>query len=380
MTGPAYPAARTVAARVQPHLATRRAGAVGRGIENLAPDPDPAVIEAVINVAFWASLRREEIYSPTVSLAWLPPEMAEHPLRFERPLPLVPDSLVRLAPAVERPGIHLGLWANGGGDIMIWGVCRELPALCFVLEVSAPGLLVIKHSREEESFKFVNLAVLEGDQIKALDLSGTRLTDCPPLVASLLGFGTLQPAAGSTHVMMELAASMRAHRRGGSLLVVPSGSDAWRESIIQPILYSISPPFCELAALLSQPSRDASSELWQEELRRVVASIAGHTAVDGATVMNDRYELLAFGVKIVRRDALPLAEEVIVTEPIEGATPSIVTPTQLGGTRHLSAAQFSQDQVDSIAMVASQDGRFTIFAWSECEQKVHAHRIETLLL
>jgi hypothetical protein len=31
-------------------------------------------------------------------------------------------------------------------------------------------------------------------------------------------------------------------------------------------------------------------------------------------------------------------------------------------------------------MVASQDGRFTIFAWSRRDGLVHAHRVETLLL
>jgi DNA integrity scanning protein DisA with diadenylate cyclase activity len=55
-------------------------------------------------------------------------------------------------------------------------------------------------------------------------------------------------------------------------------------------------------------------------------------------------------------------------------------PTQLGGTRHLSAAQFVHDQRDAIALVASQDGRFTIFKWSPCEDMVHAHRVEALLL
>jgi hypothetical protein len=30
--------------------------------------------------------------------------------------------------------------------------------------------------------------------------------------------------------------------------------------------------------------------------------------------------------------------------------------------------------------VASQDGRFTVFAWSPCENMVHAHRVETLLM
>ena len=34
----------------------------------------------------------------------------------------------------------------------------------------------------------------------------------------------------------------------------------------------------------------------------------------------------------------------------------------------------------SVALVASQDGRFTIFAWSPCEELVHAHHVEALLL
>jgi hypothetical protein len=55
-------------------------------------------------------------------------------------------------------------------------------------------------------------------------------------------------------------------------------------------------------------------------------------------------------------------------------------PTQLGGTRHQSAAQFVHDQHDALALVASQDGRFTIFAWSECDQIVNAYRVQSLLL
>jgi hypothetical protein len=58
----------------------------------------------------------------------------------------------------------------------------------------------------------------------------------------------------------------------------------------------------------------------------------------------------------------------------------VAEPAQLGGTRHLSAAQFVHDQQDAIALVASQDGRFTVFAWSPCEGTVHAHRIDALLL
>ena len=73
-------------------------------------------------------------------------------------------------------------------------------------------------------------------------------------------------------------------------------------------------------------------------------------------------------------------EQITVTEPIEGTDPLIVHPTRIGGTRHLSAAQFVHDQRRALALVASQDGRFTVFAWSPCEKMVHAHRVESLLL
>jgi hypothetical protein len=65
---------------------------------------------------------------------------------------------------------------------------------------------------------------------------------------------------------------------------------------------------------------------------------------------------------------------------IEGFQAEVVEPSQLGGTRYRSAAQFVWDQHDAVALVASQDGRFTAIAWSPCENMVHAHRIEALLL
>jgi hypothetical protein len=104
------------------------------------------------------------------------------------------------------------------------------------------------------------------------------------------------------------------------------------------------------------------------------------TAVDGATVLTSAFELLAFGAKITRRKGHRQVERVTMTEPIEGNVPVVVDPSAVGGTRHLSAAQFVQDQPKAIALVASQDGRFTVFAWSPCDEMVHAHRVETLLM
>lgn len=379
MTEPTFPVARVVAAEAQKHFERRFQSAREQGHKELATAPDAHTIEAIIDAAFWASLRREEGYSPKISLAFLTPEQAAPPLMFERSLPLTPYALARLAPAVERPGIHLGVWHDGEG-LCVWGTTRNIPRLCFVLEVVEPGLLVIKYRRRQLPSKYVNVIVIKGDQIKAVDEAGTSLPDCPAMLTPMLGFGSPAPWADSVNVLVQLAASMRAHGRGGSLLVVPQGSQTWRESIVQPIAYSVAPAYTELAELMRRDESEKKLQTWREALVDAVEAVAGLTAVDGAALITEQYDLLAFGAKIGRREGGTQVEQVVVTEPVIGNAPAFVHPSQLGGTRHLSAAQFVQDQPDSFALVASQDGRFTIFAWSPCEAMVHAHRVETLLL
>ena len=375
---PTYQAARTVAATVASHFARHLAAARQHGATALAPAPDAQAIEAILDTAFWASLRREEGHSPMISLVFLPPEQAGQPLIFEQPLEFTPSVLTKLGPAVERPGIHLGVWGERGA-LHVWGATRMIPSGCFVLEVVEPGLLVIKRRGLDGFGKFANVAVLTGEQVKVVDESGAREPDFPALLTSWLGF-TSPAWHDSVHVFVQLAASMREHGRGGSLLVVPDGTHAWRASIVHPIQYSIRPAFSGLADLMRQDVSARRQSLWREALRRAIDGVAGLTAVDGATVLSDQYALLAFGAKIGPPEGCAPVQQMVVTEPIIGSGARVVHAAQHDGTRHLSAAQFVHDQHDALALVASQDGRFTIFAWSPGAAMVHAHRVETLLL
>ncbi|HET6852860.1 MAG TPA: hypothetical protein VFH46_11195 [Pyrinomonadaceae bacterium] len=380
-TNPTYQAATTVAPIVEEHFARYLDEAERLGEEKLAPRPDAQSIAAIINATFWASFLPEEGRFPKISLAYLPPEQAGQPMVFEHPLPLNAGVLRKLAPAVERPEIHLGVWDHGG-ELKVWGATRTIPSFCFVLEDIEPGLLVVKHRRLDGFGKYANVAVLKGEQVKLVDEKGTSLPDCPSLLKALLAF-TAAATNGPHHslnVLVQLAASMRAHGHGGSLLVVPAGNEVWRESIAQPVLYSVTPAFAALSELLRQKVDEEDRRQWVSALRRAVDTIAGLTAVDGATVISDKYELLAFGAKIRRTETSSYVDKWVITEPIIGNLPVVVHPTEHGGTRHLSAAQFVYDQRDALALVASQDGRFTVFAWSPCEQMVHAHRVESLLM
>jgi hypothetical protein len=112
-----------------------------------------------------------------------------------------------------------------------------------VLEVIAPGLLVVKYPHGG-SGKFVNVAVLEGDQAKVVDESPT-----------VHGFEAPAAWSRSANLFVRLAVSMRAHGRGGSLLVVPAESERWRKSIVQ------TDPVLRLAAL-SPASPSCRSRIW----------------------------------------------------------------------------------------------------------------------
>src|SRR3989475_6716685 len=127
---PTYAAAHAVAATVEEHFARHLAAAQRRGERELAHSPTARVIERIIDATFWASFRPEEGRFPKISLAFLPPEQTGQPLMFEHRLPLTTAILTKLAPAVERPGIHLGVSREGKSarhHLSLWGATRKSP-------------------------------------------------------------------------------------------------------------------------------------------------------------------------------------------------------------------------------------------------------------
>lgn len=373
----AYPAARSVVPKILSHFGQHHSIAKQNNLNDLASLPDERIVEAIVDVAFWTSLRREENTPPRISFAFLPPEQANPSLRFENPIALNATTLTKLAPGIERPGIHLGVW-EFNGELIAWGLTRNVPPLCFIVETVAPGMIIVKHRQIDTLAKFMNVAVLEGDQIKILDHEVKELPGCSSILRSFLNVDSNSSVASTA--LIRLAISMREHKRGGLLLVVPRGTDEWRHSASSPISYSVNPPFTELSDVIRSEPDEQNKRRWRDALFRAVEAVAGLTAIDGATVITEDCEVLAFGVKIIRRqNSLPL-ERVALTEPIEGATVQIVHPGQLGGTRHFSGAQFASDQPNAYALVASQDGPFTIFSSSKHDGMVYGYRVETLLL
>jgi len=189
IAGPSYPAARTVAKRLEAQIAA--------ALDKIgdAPKPDARTIEGIITTAFWASLRREEGHAPRISIAFLPPEQSLRPVKFNPRVPLEAELLARIAPAVEKPGIHIGVWFYDD-QLYVWGVTLTVPTWCFVLEVVGPGLLVVKYRRDEAGTKFANIAVLEGADVKFIERQSAVISELCPHSAPC-GLFTLRPAGMS---------------------------------------------------------------------------------------------------------------------------------------------------------------------------------------
>src|SRR5436190_915784 len=202
MMGPTYPAARIVANRL----------AAGPS------KPDASAIEDIVTTAFWASLRREEGHAPRISLAFLPPEQSLRPVQLNPRVRLEPNLLVRLAPAVERPGMHIGVWPYDG-ELHVWGVTRTIPARGLILEVVEPGLLVVKYRRDDPTAKFANVAVLQGADVKFIEQQPTAMSEAPAALGSLLAFYSSAGRNETDAILVRIAMAMRTHGRGGSLLI-----------------------------------------------------------------------------------------------------------------------------------------------------------------
>lgn len=372
---PTYLAAKMVSTEIREYF-IRQYEAGKRESSQAALIPDTYVIEAIIDTAFWASVRHEEGHTPKISIAYLPPMEGEHNLILNHPQRLIPQHLVKLSPAVIEPGIHLGVW-HDGEDLCIWGTTHDVPPSCFILEVIEAGLLVIKQKHESIGSKFMNLVVLQGNQIKMVDEQWGD-SRYPEIISTLLGFSLPELKGESVNILVELALAMRRHGRGALLLIVPPDNSNWLMSIVQPISYQLNPAYI----LLPTENGEGLSGYndYKARLFRAINSIGGFSAIDGATVMTSDHKLLAFGAKVARSNKGFPVDKFLLSEPIKNGQAEVFEINKIGGTRHLAAAQFVHDQRDAMAMVASQDGLFTVFVWSEEIEMVHAHRIDTLLL
>ncbi len=342
-----------------------------------------------------------------------PPERL-HRLEFSEPRPFDERELRRLSPAADFERSLIGACPDGGGGIRIWGIVHSGPRWLRsvrggrepsaplppvpVVEVEGPGRLQVRKGS-------ASVAELEGGRISDsyTDVFASRWLPelFAPVRAELVElheearreaaaagepWAPLDPDLArkvAQQMVKRLVSTVRGARHGGTIVVVPPFRAeeilAGRHVALKHAFADSEPRRRYRTLLVRIMNRLAQAHGKGEEAsypravgwEEYVASddrelaelddaifefaylVAGLTAVDGAVVMTQRFELLGFGGEI--SGELPAVTSVHKALDLEGKR-TADEGTRGVGTRHRSAYRLAGALPDALVVVISQDG------------------------
>ena len=320
-------------------------------------------LQTLIEVSFWASLIQEEGQYHEFSLALSPQEFTTDSFVFESRVPFEAAQLAKLAPAFGPQENSIGVWFDDQGELFIWGFTPSA-GISLAVRAYEPGQLLLSFDSSVAGFT----AFISGSRTEFFDPN-----DLPP--------NWRKPdLLGRQEDYKQIAQFMRSLKCGGTLLLVNEGS-SWMDSIHQPVTF-IGQPYGKIKNDIIYRDKILKQELdkhpltshqhrsAREDVVKSLEVIGKLTAVDGATLVTFGLDVLAFGAKIRAKNLDREPGRLVIYEPFEGSVEREIGLSELGGTRHQSAAQFVFDQRDAIALVASQDRRLSILGWDRTEGKV----------
>lgn len=405
----AYPA--DLAQYVQDHWPANRELALSREL----------LCEA-LTVSFQASLTPEEGRPTRFRLLLTSPEQLpeagtpnEGVLRlcFDQDRPLSANELRRLSPSTAFETSLIGAHAADGG-LRIWGIAHSGPAWLApswggrspvpnwtydpIVHVTAPGHVAVRcagklvGSLERgvlvdetldvfDSHWLPELFAREREEVRAEHAALQASRAAPSAVDSGL-IGRI-----GQHMLRRAIQLIRGAQHGGMLLVVDpaaSGNPGGLRGLRTKYAFSSSEPARRYRTLLFQILErlaDASTAAiigWSDfvldqsadlerleqsvfELSRVIAGLA---AIDGAVVLDKRFEILGFGAEVSAE--LPSPERVWRALDTEGTQCSPAAVEDVG-TRHRAAYRFVRDNPDGLAIVISHDGGVSFVAQRQGE-------------
>lgn len=248
----------------------------------------------------------------------------------------------------------------------------------------------MSHSRNMGFFTSILITGTRAEFVERSEFLAWVVPESKTKNISELGLDALFPAID----YKTIALAMRAHKHGGTLLLV-KGESQWSESITQPMKFSGLPyrrvrSDIDRRNEIRRQERQTKLIMWKNSPQTKMAMEAANealrvigrlTAIDGATVISYELDVLAFGVKIRAKSENEKPNTVLISEPFKDSQRRESPLQEVGGTRHQSAAQFVFDQKDAVAFVASQDGRLSVMRWEPEEGRVSVIRpVEFALL
>lgn len=342
--------------------------------ELYGPKTIPSIkhLETLVETAFWTSLQREEGRELRFIIKYMPEPWEELTLLFKSPIPFDVSNLRKLAPSLGR--VHVGVTASEARGRLEICELTDVIAEPVAIKVLDPGQLIV-------SFVTSNVAAISGDEPVFIR---DELLSWSKDIWSIFAKGEVtkefsafsEPRVGA---IINIAREMRRAKHGGTLLVVPVGTDI--TSSIDHIVYEIdveSDNTSDYLISYLEAKRELAADKNNKDIAKRVERahwrlnvdapqfIAQLTLVDGATLLSSNLDVKGFGVRIKAASDSPLPY-VVRIDPLDHShwAEQVGTDKLLWGTRHKSAARFVFDNHDSIAVVVSQDGNVTAYVWRE---------------
>jgi hypothetical protein len=377
--------------------------------------------DEVLSVCFLASLMTEEGRPVRFRLLLTPPSALPEDgepnqgalrLRFRESRPFDPDELRRLSPAVPFEAALIGAHVQDA-KLRIWGIAHSGAAwlapswggrrstrnwtVAPIVHVTGPGRLALRAasrliaglergtlvSSSMDVFESEWLARLFADVNDALrrdhaSALSRQAADASAIDASLV-------TIVSQHMVRRVVRLIRSAGAGGLVLVADAGAEVAEAAALrvkypfageeprrryQTLLRRLMTSLATASARDSvgwEDFRDADDPALEElersifELSRLVAALAG---VDGAVVVNKKFELLGFGAEVSAD--LPSPRKVWRATDVEG-TKLECDLAESVGTRHRAAYRFVMNHRDGLAIVVSHDGAVRFVACRDGE-------------
>jgi hypothetical protein len=399
-----------------PDVSTRLEHRWLEGGPSVVPLPPTRALQEIVETAYHASFLHEELRSLRFRLLVSPPStlatcvpLSAHLqiLEFDPSRRLSDGELRRLAPAADFERTLIGVHAEGEGAPYIWGLASSgvrwlrhlqsgrseddssLPD-ALVLHVLSPGQVLMARGpmplgelqggtwRESghDVFRSQWLSRLfESVRAEVLAMHPDDVLVPGPTVDDEVVRAVAQ------HLVRRALSAIRRAGHGGTLLIMPPDdtgelvvpgvslkyrfADQDTRRRFRQLIRSVVATLRDLAAREGVPHVDWSFYRQREdvelrgleeavvELAQLMASLA---AVDGAVVMNRRFELLGFGGEITVAEPVLQIHRAVDLE----AADTIAEMVDGVGTRHRSVYRLCQAYTGALGFVVSQDGGITV--------------------
>jgi hypothetical protein len=328
-------------------------------------------------------------------------------LRFDPSRPLHEDELRRLSPSTPFETALIGAHVEDEDRLRIWGIAHSGPAWLAptwggrstvpnwtydpIVHVTGPGRLAVRCAGKLigglerglvvdaildvfDSEWLPALFAREREEVRAAHAQKQSLAPSPTLVEnSLVG-------RVGQHMLRRVIQLVRGARHGGMLCIVDGEPDAselhgmrlkyrfgqdeparrFRTLLLQ-ILDAVSATTSKPSIGWADFALDGSAKL--EKLEQAVFEqsrlLANLTSIDGAVVVDKRFNLLGFGAEISAE--LPTPQRVWRAVDTEGKHRELDDLENVG-TRHRAAYRFANDHPNGLAIVVSHDGGVSFVA------------------